>query len=135
MNMVKTKQKVILFTCNWHAYSCLDGVGKVKTSYSTAIIPIRLSCLGRISPGIILKAFESGAAGVLLLGCPEDQCRYETGNLEAVKVVEETRRLLEMLGYDGKCLEYQLLPAESSDVYLDILNNFLNGLKNGRVKK
>ena len=135
MNKVKTKQKVILFTCNWHAYSCLDGIGKVKTSYSTSVVPIRLSCLGRISPGIILKAFESGAAGELLLGCPEGQCRYETGNLEAAKVVEETKTLLNLLGYDDKRLDYQFLPAESSDDYLDILNNFLNGLKNGRVKK
>ena len=135
MSKLKTKQKVILFTCNWHAYSCLEAVGREGLSYSPAVVPIRLSCLGRISPGIILKAFEGGAAGVLLLGCPEDHCRYETGNLEAHKVVEETRSLLKLLGFDEKVLEYQLLPAESSQEYLDILTSFLDRVGNGRVKK
>ena len=133
MSKVKTKQKVILFTCNWHAYSCLETFGREGLSYSTAVVPIRLSCLGRISPGIILKAFEGGAAGVLLLGCPENHCRYETGNLEAYKVVEETRSLLKLLGYDQNKLEYKLLPAESGEEYLDILNSFLDRLSNSRV--
>lgn len=134
MSKVKTKRKVILFTCNWHAYSSLEAVGREGLSYPTAVVPIRLSCLGRISPGIILKAIEGGAAGVLMLGCPEGHCRYETGNLEAHKIVEETRSLLKLLGYDGNRLEYQLLPAESSEKYLEILNDFLDGLGNGRGK-
>jgi coenzyme F420-reducing hydrogenase delta subunit len=135
MGKVRSKQKVILFTCNWHAYSSLDGVGKVKAAYSTDVVPIRLSCLGRISPGIILKAFERGASGVLLLGCPEGQCSYETGNLEAVKVIEETKNLLSLLGYEEKRLEYQLLPAESSDEYLKLLNAFLDRVQNNRMRK
>ena len=135
MSKVKTKQKVILFTCNWHAYSSLEAVSREGLSYSTAVVPIRLSCLGRISPGIILKAFEGGAAGVLLLGCPENQCRYETGNLEAYKVVEETRSLLKLLGHNENRLDYKLLPAESGEEYLDTLNHFMDGLQNSREKK
>ena len=135
MSTVKTKQKVILFTCNWHAYSSLEAVSREGLSYSTAVVPIRLSCLGRISPGIILKAFEGGAAGVLLLGCPENQCRYETGNLEAYKVFEETRSLLKLLGHNENRLDYKLLPAESGEEYLDTLNHFMDGLQNSREKK
>lgn len=134
MSKVKTRQKVILFTCNWHAYSSMEAVARDGISYSTAVVPIRLSCLGRISPGIILKAFEGGAAGVLLLGCPEGQCRYQTGNLEAYKVIEETRSLLNLLGYDKNRLEYQLLPAENGEIYLEVLNRFLERLQNGRKK-
>ena len=135
MSKVKTKQKVILFTCNWHAYSCLEALGREGLSYSPAVVPVRLSCLGRISPGNILKAFEGGAAGVLLLGCPEDHCRYETGNLEAYKVVDETKPLLKLLGFDASRLEYQLLPAESSEEVLEVLNSFLDRVGNSRVKK
>ncbi len=134
MSKLKTKQKVILFTCNWHAYSSLEAVGRQGLSYSTVVVPIRLSCLGRISPGIILKAFEEGAEGVLLLGCPEDLCRYETGNLEVTKVVEETRSLLKLLGYNENRLGFDLLPAESAEIYLETLNDFLGRLENGREK-
>lgn len=132
MSKLKTRQKVILFTCNWHAYSSLEAVGRERESYSAAVVPIRLSCLGRISPGIILKAFEGGAAGVLLLGCPEGQCRYETGNLEVFKTVEETKALLKLLGYDENRLKYQLIPAERGDEYLDTVRGFLDILGNGK---
>lgn len=132
MSTVKTRQKVILFTCNWQAYNSLEAVRGQGYFYSTAVIPIRLSCLGRISPGIILKAFQDGAAGVLLVGCPEGQCRYQTGNLEAHKVVEKTKPLLKLLGVDENRLEYQLLPAESGEKLLKLLNSFLKTIENGR---
>ena len=134
MSKVKTSQKVVLFTCNWHAYSSLEAAGKEKQSSSAPVASIQLSCLGRISPGIILKAFEEGAAGVLLLGCPEGQCHYETGNLEALKVIEETRSVLKLLGYDPNRLDYQLLPAENGEGYLAFVNSFWNRVQNGRGK-
>jgi coenzyme F420-reducing hydrogenase delta subunit len=134
MSKVKTNQKVILFTCNWHAYSSLEAVSRNRIAYSTAVLPIQLQCLGRISSGIILKAFEEGAEGVLLLGCPEGGCRYETGNQEAKKVIDETRSILTLLGYDENRLEYQLLPAQDSEKYLEVLNSFWERLQNGRDK-
>ena len=83
---------------------------------------------------MILKAFQNGAAGVLLVGCPEGQCRYETGNLEAQSVFEETKLLLKLLGYNENRLEYQLLPAEMGEKFSEVLNSFLNRLQNGRDK-
>jgi coenzyme F420-reducing hydrogenase delta subunit len=132
MSKVKTSQKVILFTCNWHAYSSLEAVSRKRLAYSTAVVPIQLQCLGRISPGIILKAFEEGAEGVLLMGCPEGQCRYETGNQEARKVIDQTRSILKLLGYNENRLEYQLLPAQDGEKYLEVLNSFWSRLQNGQ---
>jgi F420-non-reducing hydrogenase iron-sulfur subunit len=134
MSKVKTREKVILFTCNWHAFNSLEAVGKERSSYSVDLVPIRLPCLGRITPGIILKAFERGAGGVLLLGCPENHCQFQGGNQEALKVVEETRSLLKLLGYGENRLGYQLLPAESGGECLKVLNEFMSKVQNGRDK-
>ena len=134
MSKVKTREKVILFTCNWEAFSSLEAVGRERSSYSVDVIPIRLPCLGRITPGILLKAFEKGAGGVLLLGCPENQCQFQGGNLEAFKVIEETRSLMKLMGFDEKRLGYQLLPAESAEDFLEVLNEFLNMVQNGQDK-
>ncbi len=111
MKKVAQKEKIILFTCNWHAFSSLEAIGINNLSYSPALIPIRLSCLGRITPGIILKAFEGGAAGVCLVGCPEGECRYQNGNQEARQVYEESRDLLRLLGYNENLLQYHLVTA------------------------
>lgn len=111
MNKVAKKEKIILFTCNWHAFSSLEAAGINNLSFSPALIPVRLSCLGRITPGIILKAFEGGAAGVCLVGCPEGECRYQNGNQEARRVYQESRDLLRLLGYNENLLQYHLVNA------------------------
>ena len=111
MKKVAQKEKIILFTCNWHAFSSLEAIGINNLTYSPALIPIRLSCLGRITPGIILKAFEGGAAGVCLVGCPEGECRYQNGNQEAREVYEESRDLLRIVGYNENLLQYYLVNA------------------------
>ncbi len=61
MKIREKNSKIILFTCNWNAYSGLEAAGAEKIPYSPTVYPIRLACLGRITPGIILKAFENGA--------------------------------------------------------------------------
>jgi len=132
MSGSKISQKVILFSCNWHAFSSMEAAGRDGFSIPPGVIPLRVSCLGRISPGIILKAFESGADGVILLGCPEGQCHYQTGNLEAKAVYEETQSLLKLLGLDERRLAYHRLPAEDGAGYQETLKGFLELLKNGR---
>lgn len=124
MNKVAALEKIILFTCNWHAYSSLEAAGKRRLVYSPALVPIRISCLGRITSAIILKAFEGGAAGVCLVGCPEGECRYQNGNEEARKVFEESRQLLRLLGYNQNLLQYELISAgdgESFQTHIDLL--------------
>ena len=111
MNKTVEREKIILFTCNWHAFSSFEAAGIDNLPYSPSIMPIRISCLGRITPGIILKAFEGGAAGVCLVGCPQGECRYHHGNQEAFKVYEESKNLLRLLGYNEDLLQYQLITA------------------------
>lgn len=132
MTEVQTKTKVIVFTCNWQAFSSLEAAGRSGLAYSTAVVPIRLSCLGRISPGLILKAFQAGAAGVCLLGCPEGECRYLTGNEQAQAVFRETRELLKLLGYSEETLQYQLIAAEDGERCVEILDDMLQAIMKDR---
>ena len=37
---------------------------------------IRIPCSGRITKSLLFKAFETGADGVALVGCPTGACRY-----------------------------------------------------------
>jgi len=90
--------QVIVFTCNWQAYNGLEAAGAGRAHYPASVRPLKVMCLGRLSAGIILKAFEKGADGiilkafekgadgVLLLGCPPGECHYEFGNRRAEEV-------------------------------------------------
>jgi len=119
---------LIIFTCNWHAYQNMEMAGASKQGYDVRVLPIRLACLGRISVGIILKAFEQGALGVLLLGCPPGTCQYESGYAHAEKVVEQTRKFLHLLGYSQKRLRLGSANLETDQSFTETVELFLKEL-------
>jgi len=120
--------KIIVFTCNWNAYSGLESAGSEHLTYSPAIHPIRVTCLGQISPGIILKAFEKGADGVLLLGCPPGECHYEFGNRRAEEVFAEAKELLTLMGYRDEQLKLEWVAASDGDDFVEKVQQFVESV-------
>lgn len=102
-------------------------------TYSPGINPILLSCLGRITPGILLKAFEKGAEGVFLIGCPEGDCQYQTGPEQIINVVAETKQLIKLLGYNKNQLQLEFIHIEDKDKFADLLNDFVNKIAETEV--
>ena len=47
---------------------------------------------------LMLKAFENGADGVMVVGCQEGDCHYQVGNLRARRRVERVAGVLEATG-------------------------------------
>ena len=126
--------KVVIFTCNWDAYSGLEAAGKDHRYYSAAIRPIRVMCLGRLHPGLILKAFERGADGVMMLGCSPDDCHYDFGNRGAEAVFSLSKDLLCLLGYQEKQIHLDYVAAGDGDAFIEKIEKFMTGL-NGTSQK
>lgn len=63
---------------------------------------IDLPCSGKLTIPYLMKAFEAGAEGVLLLTCKAGDCHYLQGNLRARKRVEMVAELLDEIGIGGK---------------------------------
>jgi coenzyme F420-reducing hydrogenase delta subunit len=133
-SFTKEEKKVILFTCNWNAFSGLDTAGVERLSYSPAIHPLKVMCLGQLSPGIILKAFEKGANGVLLLGCPPGECQFEFGNRRAEEVFEEVKALVTLLGYREEQLMLDWVGAGEGKVIVEKVEQFMRGLSGNQEK-
>jgi len=106
----------------------MEMAGASQLHYDARVLPIRLTCLGRISPGIILKAFEQGALGVLLLGCPSGMCQYESGFAHAEEVVEQARKFLDLLGYAPYRLRLGSVAAEIDQSFAEVVNAFLKDI-------
>lgn len=123
--------KIIVFTCNWNAYSGMETAGLEQQQYSPNIRSIRLLCLGRLHPGIILKAFEQGAAGVLMLGCPPDECHYDFGYRCAEEVFSVSRELTRLLGYQDKQLKLDYVTAGDGKTFAQKVRQFASRLNRG----
>jgi coenzyme F420-reducing hydrogenase delta subunit len=69
--------------------SGLDGI-TIKT--------IGLPCSGKIDILYLVKAFETGADGVVIVACKQNECRHLEGSLWAQKRAEAVESLLEEIG-------------------------------------
>jgi F420-non-reducing hydrogenase iron-sulfur subunit len=69
--------------------SKLEGV-EVKT--------ISLPCSGKIDIPYLVKAFETGADGAVIVTCKQNECKHLEGNLRANKRAEAVESLLEEIG-------------------------------------
>ena len=125
--------KVLVFTCNWNAYHGLESAGVKHQTYSAAIHPLKVMCLGRLGPGIILKAFEHGAAGVLLLGCPPEECHYDFGNRRAEEMFTIASDLIHVLGYSKKRLQMDRVTAGDDVTWVEKVQSFAEKVRTAIV--
>jgi F420-non-reducing hydrogenase iron-sulfur subunit len=86
-------------------------------------------CSGRLDPGFVLRAFEKGSDGVLILGCHPGDCQYVEGNLKTEKRVQMISRLLEAIGFDNERLKLKWVSASEATRFADIVKGFVDDLK------
>jgi F420-non-reducing hydrogenase iron-sulfur subunit len=91
---------LIGFTCNWCSYRAADMAGLARMKYPANIRLIRLMCSGRLDPTFVLKAFASGADGVLISGCHPGDCHYLEQNYKTQSRFLLMRRTLAALGIE-----------------------------------
>jgi len=98
------KPKVVCFSCKF-SWGYLTDEAKLSNEIENWIPII---CTGKIDATHIINAFEEGADGVLILGCPEGDCHYQDGNYEAKKRVYLLRTLLESMGIEKERIRIEL---------------------------
>lgn len=96
--MNQSMPSIVVFACNWDGLSCVETAGQLGLSYPTSVKVVRVSCLSRVHSGLILKAFELGADGVMLLGCEPGNCHFD---ISAECVRQEYRKAKEILDLLG----------------------------------
>jgi len=101
----------VVFSCNWDGWSCIEAAANSGLHYPASVKVIRVSCLSRIHAGLILKAFEFRADGVMLLGCKAGNCHFGSDSECINQEYEKTRNILELLGMHKDRLVLVQLPA------------------------
>ncbi len=113
---IDTRPRIAGFICNWEAYSGLEMAGVNRKEYPADIKLVRLMCLGRLHLGLVLKAFELGADGVMLLGCSQERCNYEDGMKKAEELFAQAKKVLHLLGIDPGRLALVEIPLGGDSI-------------------
>lgn len=120
--------RVVIFTCNWNAHQSLQEAGKQRLNYPSGARPLMMDCLGQVSSSMILKAFEKGADGVMLVGCTPEECHYEFGSRRAAELFEEVQELARLLGFHEEQLQFCQVHAGEGAALIQKVRDFVDQL-------
>ncbi|MBL7208792.1 MAG: hydrogenase iron-sulfur subunit [Dehalococcoidia bacterium] len=115
--------KIVGFLCNWCSYRGADLAGTARMKYSPNVRTIRVMCSGRVEPTFILKAFQLGADGVLVLGCHPGDCHYAEGNYKAARRMPLLKKMLAQLGVEDERVRLDWVSASEGDRFVSIIDD------------
>jgi heterodisulfide reductase subunit A len=121
----RPEEKIIVFTCNWCSYAGADMAGTSRMEYDPSVRLIRLMCSGRLGPQFVLRAFERGAAGVLITGCHPGECHYQTGNYKALSRYKLLKEMVRNMGIEEERLRLEWISASEGERFVRVVNEFV----------
>lgn len=116
--------RILGICCNWSPFACYNAAGMTGMSMPANFHLIRVMCIGRINQALILRAFEFGADGVILLECTDEDCRYGPGPEVGHENVHRVRRILHLLGIRQERLVERTFGAHKKEELVRTLWNF-----------
>jgi len=120
---VKNRQlKLYIFYCSnsLDTESLLQCFGEIGDDEFKAI---SLPCSGKVDVLYMMKAFETGADGVIVVTCRKGECRFLEGNLRAQKRAESVDELLQETGLGkGRIAVIQLKDGGTKQLIEEIGN-------------
>jgi F420-non-reducing hydrogenase iron-sulfur subunit len=121
--------KIIAYLCNWCSYAGADGAGMARMKYPTNVKIIRVPCSGRVPPELILRTFQEGADGVMILGCHIGDCHYGSGNHRTAKRMPLYRKFLEFAGIEPERFYTQWVSASEGGLFTQVVTEFTETLR------
>ncbi len=116
--------RIIAFLCSWCSYTGADTAGIARLKSPANIRAIRVPCSGRVSPEVIMRTFDEGADGVLVLGCHIGECHYDSGNHRAAKRLPILQALLAFTGLEPDRLRLDWVSASEGERFARITTEF-----------
>lgn len=95
------------FCCHYTSQQACaqEAEGLRKEGLPENIAINRVVCSGKLEVSTLLQAFEDGADGVYVVGCPEDKCHNLMGSQRAAKRVGAIKKALAELEVEPERIE------------------------------
>ena len=121
--------RIVGFLCRWCSYAGADLAGTSRISYTPLLRVVRVPCSGRVDPLFVLKAFQDGADGVLVLGCHPGDCHYVEGNYHARRRYALVHNILEYVGIERERLLIDWVSAAEGARFAEMATAFADQVR------
>jgi heterodisulfide reductase subunit A-like polyferredoxin/coenzyme F420-reducing hydrogenase delta subunit len=94
--------EALAFGCAWGGLAAADNAGVKGMKYDPRVYMLRVGCIGQLDPSVMARAFLEGAPGLLLIGCPPEECHHSYGVDHTWARVNLVKKLLGLCGLDRR---------------------------------
>ncbi len=101
----------------------------MRLGYPANVRIVKVPCTGRVAEIHLLKTLELGADGVLVAGCLEGDCHYQSGNLRAKKRVAHVQQILTSIGFEPARVAMYNLSAGEGPRFAEIVREMTEKIK------
>jgi len=135
-SLFKTKEdkKLVVFCCNWSVFPGMqlsESPTLIKTPYGIIVS----MCSGRVTPELVLDAFDEGAWGVMVAGCPPEECDHN-GNYKTRRRLVLLKNFLKQLNIEPERVKLEWFSTGESAKLEHAITGFVDELeKLGPIKK
>jgi F420-non-reducing hydrogenase iron-sulfur subunit len=127
--MSEFEPKIVAFLCNWCTYVAADAAGVSRFVQKPNVRVIRVNCSGMVDPSYVVKAFTSGADGVLIGGCWPGDCHYVSGNIKTMRRAPLLKKLLGQLGVEDLRFRLKWIAASEPSQYAKTINEMTEEIR------
>ncbi len=121
--------KIVGFLCNWCSYRGADLAGISRLHFAPNVKVIRVPCSTRVEPAFVVKAFQSGADGVLILGCHPGDCHYIEGNYKTMRRIPLLKKMLAQFGVEDERVRLDWVSASEGEKYASLINDMTEKIR------
>ncbi len=123
--------KVIAFACENSGLAAAELAGVLSRKYPAEVELIKVPCAGNIDAAYMLRAFENGAEGALLLTCHAGSCKSLLGHARAEARLQRTREVLASAGIKPERVRLQTLAANAAHKFVQSVSNLVESIEHG----
>jgi len=122
INKKEGEKRILLFADDLCTYTLADSVGTAKMKYDSSVYIIRVPSSSRITPKMMLKAFEMGADGIFLGECEKAVSPYPN-TLEVIeRNVNMVREKLIRAGIEPERVDYSSFVTVMLQKFVNLVN-------------
>lgn len=115
--------EITVFMCIYCAYMAADTAGALRIKYPANVKLIKLPCTGKTDRRYLLEAFEQGADGVCVVGCPIGNCHHVRGNERGLARVKHTKKILDDIGLGGERLQMYFVSGGMGNTFANAIRD------------
>ena len=112
--------EITAFMCIYCADMAADTAGALRIQYPANVKLVKMPCTGKTDIQYILNAFENGADGVYVVGCPIGNCHHVRGNERARIRVDKVKELLDEIGIGRERVEMYFVSGGMGETFAQV---------------